>query len=101
VARKKIIWSTVAEAELMKILEFFNERNQSKAYSKKLVQQFRSVLKQVANQPKIGLLTQAKNIRGIVSGNYILFYHVGPKKITVLKVWDTRQNPDRVKFRLI
>jgi plasmid stabilization system protein ParE len=101
VARKKIIWSSQAEIEFVKILEFFNERNKSFTYSRKLANQFKAALKQVSEKPEIGLQTQAENIRGIISGNYILFYHLGSQEIMVLKVWDSRQNPERVKFKRI
>jgi len=101
VARKKIIWSSAAEADLVKILDFFNNRNKSFAYSRKFSNQFLSTLKQVAKTPEIGLRTQAQNTRGVISGHYILFYFEGPHEILVLKVWDTRQNPDRVKFKRI
>ena len=85
-ARKKIIWSSQAETELVKILEFFNERNKSFSYSRKLANQFKAVLKQVSEKPELGLKTQAENTRGIISGNYILFYYIGSQEITVLKV---------------
>lgn len=98
-ARKKIIWSSAAESELVTILEYFNERNQSFNYSRKLYKQFYADLKQVSAKPELGLRTQLENTRGIISGNYILFYHISTQEITVLKVWDSRQNPDRVKFK--
>lgn len=98
-ARKKIIWSSAAETELVKILEYFNERNQSFTYSRKLYNQFQADLKKISVKSELGLRTQSENTRGIISGNYILFYHIGSQEITVLKVWDSRQNPERIKFK--
>lgn len=93
-AERKIIWSHRAEIKLFQILEFYTERNKSSTYSKKLYQKFKKELRLLLKNSEIGIKSEIDSVRGLITGDYILFYEEFPDKIIVHSVWDCRQNPN-------
>ncbi|MBW6480416.1 MAG: type II toxin-antitoxin system RelE/ParE family toxin [Bacteroidales bacterium] len=96
VKKREVVWTRNSEIQLQEILDFFNRRNKSSAYSQKLYKLFKSELNTAAKQPEIGIKTRLDGIRGIIVGDYILFYEIFDNKLLVLKVWDCRQDPDKL-----
>ena len=96
--RRKIIWSNKAKISLYEILEFFNKRNKSKLYSRKLYKSFHSQVKRLSNQPEIGIETEMPDIRGLIINEYILYYEITLDSIIIHKVWDSRQNPENLEI---
>lgn len=72
--RKKIIWSKSAITKLFEILEFFEKRNKSKTYSAKLYQKINKELELLHKYPDLGKKTDIDAVRGLIIGDYILFY---------------------------
>jgi plasmid stabilization system protein ParE len=95
-ANREIVWTRNSEIQLQEILEFFIARNKSNQYSLKLYNKFKSELKIAAQNPEIGIKTKLDQIRGLIVGDYILFYEILNDKILVLKVWDSKQNPEKL-----
>ncbi len=95
---RRIIWTTSAKLQLQEIFEYFNSRNKSKAYSLKLNRIIQAELKSLILQSNIGKKTNTINIRGLLIQNYFIFYEINEKDIVILSVWDTRQNPKKLKF---
>lgn len=62
-------------------------------YSKKLYATFKKYLTLLIKQPEIGKKTELENVRGLIAGDFILFYEITPEFIVVHTVWDCRQNP--------
>jgi plasmid stabilization system protein ParE len=92
--KRKIVWSDRAIKRLFGILEFYDQRNKSKTYSKKL---YRLIQKQVSvliKLPDIGLKTTEDTIKGLIVGDYIIYYQITDDKIIIHTIWDSRQNPD-------
>ncbi|KOS04919.1 hypothetical protein AM493_01865 [Flavobacterium akiainvivens] len=98
-AVRKIKWSPVAERKLYAILEFFIDRNKSATYSIKLYKTFHKQLAKLSKNPEIGIKTDVNEIRGLIVGDYTLFYEVTDKLIIVHTLWDNRQNPQELKIR--
>lgn len=94
--RRDVIWTANAERQLRRISKYFTKRNKSGHYSVNLYLKFQRELEAVAKEPGIGIKTQMKQVRGLIVGNYILYYQIFEKKIMVLKVWDSRQNPKKL-----
>jgi toxin YoeB len=92
-ASRKIIWTKEANSERKEILEFWIDHNKSKTYSVKLNKLFIKVLKQLAENPKIGRETDLKNARVKIVRNYLLFYEFSDAHVKVLSVWDGRRDP--------
>jgi len=63
-----------------------------------LYRKFKSELKIASQKPEIGVKTKIENVRGLIVDNYILYYEILKDKIMVLKVWDCRQNPDKLNI---
>jgi len=97
-AKREVVWTRNSEIQLQEILEFFTNRNKSEQYSQRLYKKFKAELKVAAQRPEIGIRTKLDQIRGLIVEDYILFYQILEDKLLVLKVWDCRQNPDKLKI---
>jgi len=93
-AGRKIVWSHFASIKLFRVLDFYTDRNKSTSYSEKIYKQFLQDLSLLDKHPEMGIKTNHENIRGLIVGNFILFYEVTSDKIIVHTLWDSRQNPD-------
>lgn len=89
----EIVWSTKAASDLKNIIEFWNSKNKSTTYSKKLILLIQNKLKQISENPFSGINTDLHNVRSILFENYYLHYSFTSNKILVLRIWDVRQNP--------
>lgn len=98
-AKRKIIWSHRAKIKLFEILDFFAERNGNAFYSKKLFSRFSKELNLLKNQPEIGVITNLEGVRGLIVGDYILYYEITPESIVIHTIWDVRQNPEDLKIK--
>lgn len=90
----EIIWSSKAVSDKKEILEFWILRNKSNIYSKKLNVLIEEKLKQILENPRLGIITNIDNIRAILVENYYIHYSIKPDKILILRIWDVRQNPE-------
>lgn len=90
---RRLEWSIEAINSRKNIFEYWNSRNKSKLYSKKLNKLFREGLQVVIRLPEFGQPTTEENIKFIIVSHFELFYKITPFRITVLEIWDTRQNP--------
>jgi plasmid stabilization system protein ParE len=95
---RRIVWTSTAKLQLKAIFDFFNFRNKSKLYSLNLNRLIQTELKILFQQPTIGKKTDTINVRGLLIENYYIFYEINETDIIILSVWDTRQNPKRLKY---
>ena len=95
---RRIVWTSSAKLQLKTIFEYFNFRNKSKLYSLKLNTRTQIELKTILQQPNIGKKTDSINVRGLLIENYYVFYEINETHIVILSVWDTRQDPKRLKY---
>jgi hypothetical protein len=94
--RRKIIWTRKANIKLFEIMDFYKKRNGTSVYSIKLYNSFKKESHRLISQPFIGISTDIKEIRGLIVGNFILFYEVSEFYIIIHTVWDCSQNPDKL-----
>ncbi len=92
--KRNVVWSAKARIKLLEILEYYNKRNKSSAYSKKIHKKFTKELALLKKHPGIGIKTDDDDIRGLIVEDFILFYETRSKMIIVHTVWDCRQNPE-------
>lgn len=97
-AKREVVWTRNSEIQLQEILEFYTQRNKSRNFALKLYRKFKTELKNVALKPEIGLKTKLDQIRGLIVGDFILFYKILDDKILILKVWNCKQNPDKLNI---
>ena len=90
---RQIVWGHLAQKERLQILHYWDKRNKTKAFSRKLNQIFKQDLNLVCKYPYIGKPTNKPNIRIKIVREYLLVYEINTEKIIVLRVWDSRRNP--------
>ena len=95
---RKVIWTKRAQQERKDILDFWINHNKSNAFSKKLNQLFKESIQLIRLYPRIGRLTDIDNVRVKVVRNYLIFYELVDENIYVLSVWDSKQDPEELKF---
>lgn len=80
-------------------MEFWYNKNQSSSYPLKLERLFDKSMDLLSIHPETGIVfsvyppIQFKTVRG-----YRLYYTFDEKTITLLAIWDTRRNPDKLKI---
>ncbi|MEQ8471646.1 MAG: type II toxin-antitoxin system RelE/ParE family toxin [Marinoscillum sp.] len=97
----KIIWSPLAQQKRKEILTYWNDRNSNPDYSRKLNSLFIEAAKQLAKFPLIGRTSDIDGVRVKIVRDYLLFYEVTDRSIEILTIWDSRQNPDEIKSKMI
>lgn len=94
VQRARLIkWTNHARKTRLEIFSYWNNRNKSKLYSQKLNLEFNKSLKQVALIPETGIVTNNENVRLKIVSHFEIVYLISNTQITVLDIFDTRQNP--------
>jgi toxin YoeB len=97
---RQIVWTFQAQDDRKRIFQYWNDRNKSNLYSKKLNRLFTDSLKLVCKRPLIGKRTAIPNVRAKIVRDYMLFYEITTEHIVVLTVWDSRQNPINREFEI-
>lgn len=93
---RKIIWSYRAQADRKAIFTYWNKRNQSNAYSRKLNRLFNETVKFLSEHPQTGRPTVLENMRVKVVRDYLLIYEVQEERIIIHTIWDGRRNPEDI-----
>ncbi|MDL2144051.1 type II toxin-antitoxin system RelE/ParE family toxin [Flavobacterium tructae] len=91
-AKKEIIWSSLAKLQLQNTLEYYFIRNESPTYSLKLLNEIEDLLNTLSNSELIGRLTSNKITRVISMKVYLIFYEVKENQIEIVSFWDNRQD---------
>ena len=95
---KPIVWSPNAKNDLKRIKKYYDTRNQSSAFSKKLLKTFRDSAKLIEKFALLSIPTEYDNVRGFVILDYIIFYEIMIEHILILIVWDCRRDSEQLKI---
>ncbi|MFZ6010192.1 MAG: type II toxin-antitoxin system RelE/ParE family toxin [Bacteroidota bacterium] len=71
---RQIIWSLRAQRDRKEILEYWQNRNKSNIYGKKLNQLFKEAISIISDYPKIGKSTDLKKVRIKIVKDYFILY---------------------------
>ncbi|UJH92214.1 type II toxin-antitoxin system RelE/ParE family toxin [Antarcticibacterium sp. 1MA-6-2] len=93
----RIKWSKKATEDLQEILAYWRSRNKSNTYSKKLYKEIIQIIYLLDAYPYLGISTSDKFIRVKIFKSYKFFYEFKSKPITILGIWDTRQDPEELE----
>ncbi|MGE0018059.1 MAG: type II toxin-antitoxin system RelE/ParE family toxin [Draconibacterium sp.] len=93
---RRVVWVQLAIDDKLQILRYWDDRNKSQTYSKKLNKLFKNSAVLVGKYPYIGKKTDIPNIRIIIMKDYFIVYEIFKDKILILRIWDTRRNPDKL-----
>ena len=96
-AKKRIVWSKEARLDFKATLEFYNDRNGSNTYSRKLADQIFNSIEQLQTNNFLGIKTSDLDVRVLIKGSFSIFYELKEEEIVVLVIWDSRRNPDELK----
>jgi len=95
---RRIIWTKRANIVFIAILEYFFKRNGTKSYSRKLNSEIKQTLNHIRKYPFLGKKTNIENVHIFISGNYQIYYKLKSDIIIVLLIWDSRQDPNKLKI---
>lgn len=95
----QIIWSPAAEADLENVLNYLKE-NWSKRILIKFINKVEDTTALLVEDPALfPIINQELNIRKCVLTNQnTMFYRASKSKIEIIRLFDTRQNPKKLKF---
>ncbi len=91
--RRKVIWTVEALSTKKNLYKYWNIRNKSTLFTKKLELLFKDKLNQIAQYPE-GSIEISNKVRMVLVRDYYLIFEFNEATIKVLDIWDTRQNPE-------
>ncbi|MFH6997762.1 type II toxin-antitoxin system RelE/ParE family toxin [Flavobacterium sp. FlaQc-57] len=91
-AKKEIVWSSLAKLQLQNVLEYYFTKNESPTYSLKLLNEVEDLLDTLSNSEMIGRLASNKITRVISMKVYLIFYEINGNQIEIVSFWDNRQD---------
>ena len=91
---RELIWSKLSHQHKYSIFKYWNNRNKSKTYSKKLNILFNNAAKLLVDYPSIGEKTDYKNVRLKLVRDYWMVYRVTVNHIQILAIWNHNRNPE-------
>lgn len=94
------IWTNTAINQRNQVFDYWNKRNKSKTFSKKLNLQIRERIELIKNHPKTGKSTIHKDTKMVAMCHYSLFYKVYKNEIIITAFWDNRQDSKKLFFLL-
>lgn len=96
---RRIIWVYQAQKDRYQILKYWIDRNKSNTFSIKLNRILGESLDIIRKYPFIGKPTDKPNIRIKIVLDYLLIYEITENEIIVLRIWDSRRNPNELKHK--
>lgn len=78
---KQIIWSRRAQEDRKEIFNYWNKRNKSNTYSKKLNGLFKEAVRLISEYSEIGKPTDDQNSRIKIVRDYLIIYEVDERRL--------------------
>ena len=91
-----IFWTQTAIKQRDHIFDYWNNRNESNTYSRKLNLTIRERVELLKSQPNIGKKTNFGETRAIIMGHYSILYKIDRPRIVITGFWDNRQDPKKL-----
>ncbi|WP_331971352.1 type II toxin-antitoxin system RelE/ParE family toxin [Ohtaekwangia sp.] len=91
---KEIVWTESSIKDRFRIYKFWLQHNKSDTFSEKLEKLFNESARLLALFPEMGTPTDIADVRVKVIRSYKIFYQVRIDSIEIIRVWDSRQNPE-------
>jgi plasmid stabilization system protein ParE len=97
---RKIFWSKSAENDLIKLIEYLL-LNWNKKVANNYLDLLENITHQISKNPKIYPIInkEIKIHKCVVSKHNSLYYQVTESNIEILRLFDNRQNPNKIDFR--
>jgi plasmid stabilization system protein ParE len=96
---KRIVWSPLSEKDFSNILNYLSS-NWDQKVSVHFITLTQNALQQIATYPKqFPLINKIDRVRKcVLTKHNTLFYRENPTQIQILRIYDTRQNPNDLCF---
>jgi plasmid stabilization system protein ParE len=96
---KRIKWSPLAESDFSNILNYLNQ-NWEKKVAANFIDLTDSIIYQISRNPKqFPFINKRKGIRKcVLTKHNSLFYRNKRSTIEILRIYDTRQDPNTLNF---
>ena len=96
-AKRRVDWSRVALMDLVEIINYYNNRNKSKIYSKKLNSEIRYKLKTIDFTVALPQKTLIENLFYFTHNHIFVCFEIFDNDLRVQLIIDERRNPDTIK----
>ena len=90
---RQIEFSRRSTVQLQRILEFYDERNGSDIYSRRLMKTLLKSLQRVAKMPTASSPSTRPDVRFIYMMGFIVIFRYNSRKVTMLSIRSSRQKP--------
>lgn len=96
---KKIIWSSLSEKDFSNIMSYLNKEWDTKV-ANQFIDIIEEILEQISLNPKqFPLINKKRKVRKcVITKHNSLFYQDKKEFISILRIYDTRQDPEKLKF---
>jgi len=97
---KQVIWSPLAVVDFENILDYLNG-NWNEQVALKFINEIEILISNIAKQHKLFPLVnkKLKVRRCVITKHNTLFYSDSKASINILRIFDTRQNPNKLNFK--
>ena len=97
---KQIVWSPSAECDFANILEYLQE-NWEERVTNQFIDLTEGILAQISLNPKqFPLIHKKQKIRKcVITKHNTLFYRESNSQVDLLRIYDTRQDPNTLTFK--
>ncbi|MBD8081162.1 type II toxin-antitoxin system RelE/ParE family toxin [Chryseobacterium caseinilyticum] len=95
-AKIKVVWTHFAKQQRDEIFDYWNRRNKSTSYSKKLKHLIRQRTNQLKIFPFTGKKMLTENVRILILKNYSLVYYIEKDTISIISFWENHHNPEKL-----
>jgi len=95
-ARLTLVWTKTALKQRNRTFKYWNKRNKSTEYSKRLREVINERTKLILSFPNMGREAGIKHHLTIPLEHYNIFYRKVEDKIVITAFWDNDQNPKKL-----
>jgi plasmid stabilization system protein ParE len=97
---KQIVWSPSAESDFARILEYLHE-NWEERVMNQFIDLTEDILGQISINPRqFPLIHKKEKIRKcVITKQNTLFYRESNSQVEILRIYDTRQDPNTLTFK--
>ena len=81
------------------ILNFFDERNGSDRFSKKLLKMINKQIQLLKTMPEIGRLTDTPGVRIIFVERFCIDYQIRDKEVLIINIYSCQTDPEDRYFK--
>ena len=92
----KILWTSTAIKQRNYIFDYWNEKNKTINFSKKLNKKINERIRLLKTNHDLGKQVEFVNTRSISLGHYSILYKKIDLNIVITGFWDNRQDPKKL-----